>query len=206
MLRIPDSIFTQYFAHLKSRNIAPSFNGEYRKWLRYYLDFCDKYPVPVGRADRVRLFCDKLKEKRQKEAQRERAAHAVSLYFEMLDTRSTCHSEESPAVDKSISSHCNLALPDQQTQQTADSRTEMGASPKNDGLQGNASPARRQGACPGRPPIMSPRMPRHIQPMHLDVPNSPMPVTRKDLLLRNGTGSLKPWSPKSRCGTIPGKP
>lgn len=151
MLRIPDSIFTQYFAHLKSRNIAPSFNGEYRKWLRYYLDFCDKYPVPVGRADRVRLFCDKLKEKRQKEAQRERAAHAVSLYFEMLDTRSTCHSEESPAVDKSISSHCNLALPDQQTQQTADSRTEMGASPKNDGLQGNASPA-KTGGLPGQAP------------------------------------------------------
>lgn len=35
----------------------------------------------------MRLFCEKLKEKKQSEEQRERAAHAVSLCFEMPDNR-----------------------------------------------------------------------------------------------------------------------
>lgn len=42
-----------YVAHLKSRNAAPELDGEYRKWLRYYLNFCDKYPVPTSKADPV---------------------------------------------------------------------------------------------------------------------------------------------------------
>ncbi len=48
MLRIPDSIFTEYVAHLRSRNIPPARNVEYSKWLRYYLDFCNKYPGQMG--------------------------------------------------------------------------------------------------------------------------------------------------------------
>ncbi|MEA4949729.1 MAG: four helix bundle protein, partial [Petrimonas sp.] len=78
MLRIFDSIFTEYVAHLRFRDIPPAYNVEYRKWLRYYLDFRNKYPVPNSKAERVRLFCDKLRKKRQTDAQRERAAHAVS--------------------------------------------------------------------------------------------------------------------------------
>lgn len=99
MLRIPGSTLTEYVAYLRSRNIPPSRNSEYTKWLRYYLDFCNKYPVPTSKAERVRLFCDKLKEKRQNDTHRERAAHAVSLYFEMLSNRSTCHAEIIPDGD-----------------------------------------------------------------------------------------------------------
>ncbi|MFZ3207313.1 MAG: site-specific integrase, partial [Geobacteraceae bacterium] len=62
---------------------------EYKKWLRYYLDFCDKYPVPDVKSERVRLFCDKLKGKNQTEEQLKRAAHAVSLYFEILKHNGT---------------------------------------------------------------------------------------------------------------------
>lgn len=32
-------------------------------WLRYYLDFCDKYPMTEANADRARLFCEKLRDK-----------------------------------------------------------------------------------------------------------------------------------------------
>ena len=83
MLRIPNVIFTEYDAHLNNRKIPPARIAEYNKWLHYYLDFCDKYPVPTNKAERVRLFCEKLKEKNQSEEQRKRAARAVSLYFEM---------------------------------------------------------------------------------------------------------------------------
>ncbi len=46
-------------------------------------DFCDKYPVPEQLPERVRLFTDKLRSKKQSEALLKCAAHAVSLYEEM---------------------------------------------------------------------------------------------------------------------------
>ena len=47
------------------------------------MDFCSKDTVPDIRSDQVRLFIDKLREKRQTEAQQEQAAYPVSLYFEL---------------------------------------------------------------------------------------------------------------------------
>jgi len=87
MLLIPNTLFTEYDAHLNKMKIPMARFTEYKKWLRYYLDFCDKYPAPDAKSGRIRLFCEKLKEKKQSVAQRERAAHAVSLYFEMLNHR-----------------------------------------------------------------------------------------------------------------------
>jgi integron integrase len=83
MILIPNALFTMYIAYLGKRRVPGSHFAEYKKWLRYYLDFCDKYPVPDAKSERVRLFADKLREKNQTPAQLERAAHAVSLYFEM---------------------------------------------------------------------------------------------------------------------------
>lgn len=82
MLLVPNVVFTRYVAHLNTRGIAADRHGDYKKWLRYYLDFCDKYPVPESKPERVRLFCEKMHEKKQSEKQRQQAAHAVSLYFE----------------------------------------------------------------------------------------------------------------------------
>jgi hypothetical protein len=87
MLKIPDAVLDKYVAHLGTKKVPPARFAEYKKWLRYYLDFCHKYPVPSDRAERVRMFCEKLKEKKQTEEQRERAAHAVSLYFAMPENR-----------------------------------------------------------------------------------------------------------------------
>jgi integron integrase len=89
MLLIPNVIFTQYLDHLTKREISLDRFSEYKKWLRYYLDFCDKYPVPDAKSERVRLFCEKLKDKKQAEEKQQRAAHAVSLYFEMLKHNGT---------------------------------------------------------------------------------------------------------------------
>ena len=83
MLRIPNEVFNRYVAFLTARGIEVIFHGNYKKWLRYYLDFCDKYPVPKDTADRVRLFCEKLRDKGQSKTYQEQAAFAVSLYFEM---------------------------------------------------------------------------------------------------------------------------
>lgn len=83
MFTIPHTVLTQYAAVLKKNEIAGALFADYMKWLRYYLDFCDKYPVTDAKCERVRLFCEKLRKKRQTEQQQQQAAHAVSLYFDM---------------------------------------------------------------------------------------------------------------------------
>ena len=59
-------------------------HADYRKWLRYYLDFRSKYTLPDSKSEHVRLFIEKLRKKNQTPAQQKQAAHALSLYFEIL--------------------------------------------------------------------------------------------------------------------------
>ena len=81
MLPIPEYISVQYNV-LRQRAIPESFHVHYRKWLRYFLDFCEKYPPPEAKSERVRLFIEKLKSKKQTPQQCSQAAHAISLFFE----------------------------------------------------------------------------------------------------------------------------
>jgi len=52
----------------------------YRKWLRYYLDFCQKYGF---QSDTKSLphFIKKLKEKKQTDLQQKQAADAIYIYY-----------------------------------------------------------------------------------------------------------------------------
>ena len=83
-----------------------SRHADYKKWLRYYLDFCDKYQPPDSNSERVRLFIEKLREKKQTPAQQKQAAHAISLYFEILrkpDNESPTAHIDSKATEKATS-------------------------------------------------------------------------------------------------------
>lgn len=116
MLLIPNEIFVRYLAYLNKRGISTVHQVQYKKWLRYYLDFCDKYPLPATSSDRIRMFCEKLQEKKQSKTQREQAAHAISLYFEML------------RHDKETSSHLNVIgeeLPEQGASPLRDDSREL---------------------------------------------------------------------------------
>jgi integron integrase len=84
MLPVPVPILTRFEAVLEKRAVAPIQRADYEKWLRYFLDFCAKHPVPAVRPEQVRLFMEKLREKKQTKVQQKQAAHAVSLYFEIL--------------------------------------------------------------------------------------------------------------------------
>ncbi len=84
MQPIPSDILTQFEAVLKRRSVPLSRHMDYRKWLRYYLDFHSKYPLPDSRPEQVRLFIQKLRKKKQTPVQQKQAAHALSLYFESL--------------------------------------------------------------------------------------------------------------------------
>jgi hypothetical protein len=82
MQMIPADILEQYSAVLKKRAVPAFRHADYRKWLRYFLDFRSKYPLPEARSEQVRLFILKLREKKQSPEQQKQAAHAVSLFFE----------------------------------------------------------------------------------------------------------------------------
>ena len=81
MLLIPNSVFVNFVAHLGKRGVAANCFTEYKKWLRYYLDFCAKYSITDPMSEQVRLFSEKLRAKKQTEAQCDTAAHAVSLFL-----------------------------------------------------------------------------------------------------------------------------
>lgn len=83
MTPVPNTVFINYETILKNRAVMVNCYGDYKKWLRYYLDFSAKYPLPDSKSERVRLFSEKLREKKQSEQQRQQAIHAVFLYFEM---------------------------------------------------------------------------------------------------------------------------
>jgi len=82
MQTIPDDIVEKYSTVLKKRAVPVSRHNDYKKWLRYYLDFRSKYPLPDSKSEHVRLFIQKLWEKKQTPEQQKQAAHALSLYFE----------------------------------------------------------------------------------------------------------------------------
>ena len=83
MQPVPISILKSFETILEKRRIPTAQWANYRKWLRYFWDFCAKYPLPEARSDQVRLFIDKLREKKQTPFQQNQAAHAISLYFQM---------------------------------------------------------------------------------------------------------------------------
>jgi integron integrase len=83
MRPVPVPILKSFEAILEKRGVLPTDRADYRKWLRYFLDFCAKYPVPEAPSDRVRCFIDRLREKKKTPLQQNQAAQAVSLYFEM---------------------------------------------------------------------------------------------------------------------------
>ena len=83
MLPIPDEVLKPFDAILEEKAIPRVLQSEYRKWLRYYLDFRVKYPPPDSKSDHVRLFIEKLRSKNQSQDNQEQAATALSLFFAM---------------------------------------------------------------------------------------------------------------------------
>jgi len=99
MLNISPDILKQFDTTLAKKAVPFALRADYRKWLRCYLDFRSKYPLPDSRSERVRLFVAKLKEKNQTSKQQEQAAQALSLFF------------TSQRQEKHVSSSSDAAIP-----------------------------------------------------------------------------------------------
>lgn len=88
MKKIPASLVSQYMSLLNKNGVAASRQTHYLKWLRYYLDFCEKYMFEPSNPKSSPDFIRKLKEKRQNEKLREQAQAAIRLYYGLSQSAS----------------------------------------------------------------------------------------------------------------------
>jgi hypothetical protein len=86
MLVVAKDLQTQYEKALDSASISRELRRQFRKWLRFHLDFCSEYGHSPGLKSTLPLFMAKLASKNQPEAKRNEASMAVTLYFKMADT------------------------------------------------------------------------------------------------------------------------
>jgi hypothetical protein len=72
-------------------------NKDYKKWVRYYLDYCGKYGLPIDGSKSLAQFLGKLKEKRQTELQVRQAGHAITLLHDLHT-----HSNQTPPSPRAV--------------------------------------------------------------------------------------------------------
>ena len=89
MLTIPPETLTRFVALLEKRTVPSIQRNFYKKWLRYYLDFCAKYRLPDSSSKSLTQFLAKLREKKQTDEQIKQAAHAVSVYLDLKRSSKT---------------------------------------------------------------------------------------------------------------------
>ena len=87
MLKLPETLLEKYNSLLIKNDIPSHAHGNYKKWLRYYLDFCKKYQHPYS--DSLPLFLDKLGKKKQTPSQQSQAKHAVGIYYSGITLQPT---------------------------------------------------------------------------------------------------------------------
>ena len=93
MLNIPPELARRYTVLLERSGIAAEQRFHFKKWLRYYLDFCHKYGCDPTDRRSFPAFEDKLRTKRQSEGVRPLSDLSDSAGH---DTR---HNFARPAID-----------------------------------------------------------------------------------------------------------
>lgn len=81
MIQIPSPVLARFEACLTANNVSAALWVHYKKWLRFYLDFCTKYHRDPMDSSSLAGFQQKLLDKGQTEMQRKQAAHAVGLHL-----------------------------------------------------------------------------------------------------------------------------
>ena len=91
---LPQALETVFAAKLASEGVPESQRSAYRKWLRFYLDFCRKYRHRTRAPASLPLFLEKLAAKGQSEARQQEAAIAVEWYRSLAQAAATASSRE----------------------------------------------------------------------------------------------------------------
>ena len=85
MFHIPEQLKSGYTRLLQQRDIPQHSHNTYLKWLRFYLDFCNKYHHAAVHRSALPLFIKKLHEKNQTSSQQKQAGHAINIYYAMVN-------------------------------------------------------------------------------------------------------------------------
>jgi len=96
MRKIPSALNAQFDALLVKNKIPQRFHSHYLKWLRYYLDFCQRYRFSESNSQSLPNFIWKLKEKRQTDAQQKQANDAIHIYYELIRSKPSNNTSELP--------------------------------------------------------------------------------------------------------------
>ena len=83
MLQISPKIRTLFDTMLIEKNIPKSTHADYRKWLRYYLDFCHKYHFDNSKKESLPHFIKKIRDKIQTSGRQKQAQQAILIYYEI---------------------------------------------------------------------------------------------------------------------------
>ena len=83
MLKLPTTLLQKFDSHLLTKSFSDKHRAAYKKWLRFYWDFCHKYQHDRLHSDSLLLFLQKLQGKNQSVQQQNQAKHSVSLFLEM---------------------------------------------------------------------------------------------------------------------------
>jgi integron integrase len=83
MLKLPTTLILQFDNLLLEKSFSNKDRAIYKKWLRFYWDFCHKYRHNTFHSGSLQLFLQKLQSKNQSVQQQNQAKHSVSLFFEM---------------------------------------------------------------------------------------------------------------------------
>jgi len=83
MITVSPELHGRFEKHMREKGVPKTLWWQYKKWLRYYLDFCQKYDFASEQTDSLPRFLRKLEEKKQTTLQQEQAADAVKLYYGM---------------------------------------------------------------------------------------------------------------------------
>ncbi len=84
MKKTPAILISQFKASLLKNKIPEKYHTHYLKWLRYYLDFCQKYGFDESIPQSLPNFIKKLKDKKQTAAQQKQAGSAVHIYYNLI--------------------------------------------------------------------------------------------------------------------------
>ncbi|MEA3211684.1 MAG: hypothetical protein QOE70_4741 [Chthoniobacter sp.] len=102
MFQLSNETVAAYDRRLETAGVPENERADFRKWARFYLDFCHKYGHPPREPASVGPFLAKLASKRQSEARRSQASRAVNLLILRPGRPVAAASERSPAAPEPL--------------------------------------------------------------------------------------------------------
>jgi len=90
-MRCPPALASRFDSALITAGIAENHWPYFRRWLRFYLDFCQKYQQDSTHPTSLTAFDAKLRNKGQQPWKRQQAQQAIALYWTLLTNEDQPH-------------------------------------------------------------------------------------------------------------------